>query len=83
MAGKGLVAQTTREAPSAPVRETFIASTLLPVCCACGLVQDKAGATPDLERLLQVGPPLDSAVTRFFNLKHRRIHHQPRRLSWK
>src|SRR5512140_1422475 len=45
-----LFTKTTREAPSAPVRETFIAPTPLPACCTCGLVQDKAGATPDLER---------------------------------
>jgi hypothetical protein len=45
-----LFTKTTREAPSAPVREPFIAPTVLPACCACGLVQDKAGATPDLER---------------------------------
>lgn len=45
-----LFTKTTREAPSAPVAETFIAPTLLPACCACRLVQDKAGATPDLER---------------------------------
>ena len=47
---KTLFPQITRKAPSAPVREPFIAPTLLPACCACGLVHDKAGATPDLER---------------------------------
>ena len=47
---ENLFRETPREAPFAPVRETFIAPTLLPACCACGLVQDKAGATPDLER---------------------------------
>ena len=45
-----LFTKTTRKAPSAPVREPFIAPTLLPACCACGLVQDKAGATHDLDR---------------------------------
>ena len=45
-----LFRKTAREAPFAPVREPFIAPTLLPACCACGLVQDKAGATPGLER---------------------------------
>ncbi len=44
-----LFTKTTCKAHSAPVREPFIAPTLLPACCACGLVQDKAGTTPDLE----------------------------------
>lgn len=35
-----LFGRITREAPSAPMRETFIAPTLLPVCCVCGLVRD-------------------------------------------
>jgi len=30
-----LVAQTTREAPAAPMTETFIAPTLLPACYLC------------------------------------------------
>ena len=45
-----LFRKTTREAPSAPVREPCITPTLLPACCVCGLVQDKAGATSDRER---------------------------------
>jgi len=45
-----LSAQTTREAPSAPMRETFIAPTLLPVCCICGLIRDETGSTPGLDR---------------------------------
>src|SRR5512141_645953 len=45
-----LFAKPIREAPSAPVREPFIAPTQLPACCACGLVQEQAGATPGLER---------------------------------
>ncbi|RPH78883.1 MAG: hypothetical protein EHM80_09195 [Nitrospiraceae bacterium] len=32
--------QTTRETFSAPMRETFILPTLLPVCCVCTLVRD-------------------------------------------
>ena len=42
--------QTTREAPSAPMRETFIAPTLLPVCCVCGLIRDETGYRPHHER---------------------------------
>lgn len=45
-----LFAPTDREAPSASMRGTFIAPSLLRACCACGLVQDEAGATPGLER---------------------------------
>jgi len=45
-----LVAQTTREASSAPMRETFIAPTLLPVCCICGLIRDGTGSSPNRER---------------------------------
>ena len=44
-----LFAQTTREAPSAPMRETFIAPTLLPVCCVCRLIRDETGSSPDRE----------------------------------
>jgi hypothetical protein len=32
--------QRFREAPSAPGRETFIAPTLLPICCGCKLIRD-------------------------------------------
>lgn len=46
---KTLFTQFTHKAPSVPRRNTYIAPKLLPVCCACGLVQDKAGATPVLE----------------------------------
>ena len=42
--------QTTREAHSAPMRETFIAQTLLPVCCVCGLIRDETGYRPHHER---------------------------------
>ena len=45
-----LFTQITREAPSVPRRETFIAPTLLPACCACRLVQDESAATSGLER---------------------------------
>ena len=46
---ENLFTQTTREAPVAP-KKPFIAPSLLRACCACGLVQDEAGATPGLER---------------------------------
>lgn len=42
--------RTTRKAPSAPMRETFIAPTLLPVCCVCGLVRDDTRFPPGLDR---------------------------------
>ena len=44
-----LFAQTTREAPSAPMSETFIAPTLLPVCCLCGLIRDDTRVPPGLD----------------------------------
>lgn len=44
-----LFGRTTREAPSAPMRETFIAPTLLPVCCVCGLVRDDTRFSPGRE----------------------------------
>jgi hypothetical protein len=44
-----LLTQPPHEAPFDP-KDTFIAPSLLRVCCACGLVQDEAGATPGLER---------------------------------
>ena len=45
-----LFTQITRKAPSVPRRDTYIAPTLLPACCACGLVQAEAGVTPGLKR---------------------------------
>ena len=50
MAFETLFAQTTREAPSAPMRETFIAPKMLPVCCVCRLIRDETGSSPDRER---------------------------------
>ena len=38
--------RTTRDAPSAPRRETFITPTLLPICCACTLVRDDTRLSP-------------------------------------
>jgi hypothetical protein len=45
-----LFAQTTREAPSAPMRETFVAPALLPVCCLCGLIRDETESPSGLMR---------------------------------
>jgi hypothetical protein len=45
-----LVAQKTRELSPAPMRERFIAPTMLPVCCVCGLIRDEIGSSLDLER---------------------------------
>lgn len=44
-----LIAQTTRKALSTPMRETFIAPTILPVCCVCTLIRDETGSSPDRE----------------------------------
>ena len=49
MASNGLVAQTTREATNAPMRESVIAPTLLPVCCLCSKIRDETGSSPDRE----------------------------------
>ena len=40
------ITQTTREAPPPPMEETFVAPTLLPVCCICGLIRDETGLRP-------------------------------------
>jgi hypothetical protein len=50
MALGNVAAQTTPEALSAPMKETFIAPTLLPVCCLCGLIRAKTGSSPNRER---------------------------------
>ena len=44
------VAQSTREAPSALMRETFIAPKMLPVCCGCELIRDEIGSSLNRER---------------------------------
>ena len=50
MSLEGWFARTTREAPSAPMGETFIAPILLPVCCLCGLIRDETGSPSSLVR---------------------------------
>lgn len=50
MALDNLPDQTTREAPSDLMRETFIAPTLLPTCCVCNLVLDKTRSIPGRTR---------------------------------
>jgi hypothetical protein len=49
MASNKQFAQTNREAPSVPMRETFIAPTLLPVCCICDHIRDETGPSPGRE----------------------------------
>ena len=50
MALGNAVAQTTREALSPPMRETFVAPTMLPVYCVCRLIRDETESSPDRER---------------------------------
>ena len=47
---KTLVAPTTREAPFPPMRETFVAPKMLPVCCVCKLIRDEIRSSLDRER---------------------------------
>ena len=49
MARRGLVAQTTREVPVAPLSESAIAPALLPVCCLCRKIRDETGSSSDRE----------------------------------
>jgi hypothetical protein len=42
--------QTTHEAFSAPTSSTYIAPTLLPVCCVCKLIRDDTRFFPGRER---------------------------------
>ncbi|MDP1948247.1 MAG: hypothetical protein Q8L77_12195 [Nitrospirota bacterium] len=49
MAHKGLVAQTAREAPAAPISESVIAPALLHVCCICRKIRDETGSSPERE----------------------------------
>ena len=49
MLPENLFTQTTHEARFAP-KKPFNSPSFLRACCACGLVQDEAGATPGLER---------------------------------
>jgi len=49
MALQELLAQTTREALSPPMRETSIAPKMLSVCSVCGLIRDETGSSPNRE----------------------------------
>jgi hypothetical protein len=49
MARENPAAPTTRKAPSALTRKTFIAPALLPVCCVCRLIRDETGFSPSRE----------------------------------
>ena len=51
MAFDTLFAQNTQEVPSALRKET----TLLPVCCLCGLIRDEIGASLDGARWVTQG----------------------------
>ena len=44
-----LVVQRIRKAPSAPLRATGIAPTLLHVCCICGHIREETGTSADRE----------------------------------
>jgi hypothetical protein len=46
MALETVVAQITHEAPFASKKET----SMLPICCLCGLIRDKGGVPLDRER---------------------------------
>jgi hypothetical protein len=50
MALGNMVAQTTRKAPFAQMRETFIAPKILPLYCVCRLIRDVTESFPDRER---------------------------------
>ena len=50
MAFENVVVQTTREALSTPMRETFVAQKMLPVCCVCELIRDETGSSRNRER---------------------------------
>ena len=44
-----LVVQRIRKAPSAPLRATGIAPTLLHVCCICGHIREETGTSANRE----------------------------------
>ena len=51
MALQELASRTTRRAPSALMRETFIKKPkMLPVCCVCELIRDETGSSLNRER---------------------------------
>ena len=72
-----LVAQTTREASSAPLRETCIAPKLLHVCCICGHIREETGTSPAREHWITEGRyrkthgvnPADFPLTHTYCLK--------------
>ena len=50
MALQELASRTTRRAPSALMRETFIKPKMLPVCCVCELIRDETRSSLHPER---------------------------------
>lgn len=64
MSPEFLSTQIPREGPSTPKRRTFIAPSLLPICCLCGLIRDETGSSPGFERWLT---PRAYRKTRGFN----------------
>jgi len=55
MALQELVARTTRRAPSAQMKEMFVAPTMLSVCRVCLLIRDETGSSPHRERWVTPG----------------------------
>jgi hypothetical protein len=49
MASKGLVAQTPRDAPAAPMSKSVSTSRVLPVCCVCRKIRDETASSPNCE----------------------------------
>ncbi|TKB34730.1 MAG: hypothetical protein E8D51_01980 [Nitrospira sp.] len=49
MSHEGVSVQRAARPPSASMNDLFIASTLLPVCCVCGLIRDDRRCPPGLD----------------------------------
>jgi hypothetical protein len=50
MSLENLATPATDEAASAPLSGVFVSPTLLPVCCACGLIRDETRSSLHRER---------------------------------
>lgn len=72
-----LATQTPREVPLALRSETFVAPTMLPVCCGCGLIRDETRSslhrehwvTPQIYRQTHGVNPADFPLTHTYCLK--------------